>query len=240
MRWLNQSVNQNLNDSGWFSAGDEPDGSGKFIAAVLRNPAVTEAVRDLLYNRDGLMIGICNGFQALIKVGLLPYGDIKELTPEAPTLTFNTIGRHVSAYANTRVVSNRSPWLSRCSPGEVYAIPVSHGEGRFVATAEVLDHLKKSDQICTQYVNLFNSATTEMPANPNGSALSIEGICSPDGRIFGRMGHSERFGRAVAINLPGQRICRSLSQVLIILIKVSDFSETDYRSVNQGKSSYFN
>lgn len=190
---------------GGFSAGDEPEGSGKFIAAVFRNPAVADAVNRLLYERDGLMIGICNGFQALIKLGLLPHGAIRQAEPDDPTLTFNTIGRHVSCYVDTRVVSNRSPWLSRCKPGEIYTIPVSHGEGRFAADAETLQKLAADDQICLQYVDFNGRATMSRSANPNGSDWAVEGICSPDGRVFGRMGHSERYGRAVGINIPGRK-----------------------------------
>ena len=160
---------------GGFSAGDEPDGSGKFIAAVFRNPAVKEAVTDLLKNRDGLMLGICNGFQALIKLGLVPYGEIRDLDAQSPTLTFNNIGRHVSCLVDTKIVSNRSPWLWGTNPGEVYTIPVSHGEGRFVAPKEKIDELISNGQVATQYVDNSGNATYDIRFNPNGSMMAIEG-----------------------------------------------------------------
>ncbi len=189
---------------GGFSAGDEPDGSGKFIAAVFRNPAVKEAVTDLLKNRDGLMLGICNGFQALIKLGLVPYGEIRDLDAQSPTLTFNNIGRHVSCLVDTKIVSNRSPWLWGTNPGEVYTIPVSHGEGRFVAPKEKIDELISNGQVATQYVDNSGNATYDIRFNPNGSMMAIEGITSPDGRVLGKMGHSERIGNGLYKNAVGE------------------------------------
>ena len=179
---------------GGFSAGDEPEGSGKFIATFLRNPKLKEAISDLLDNRDGLIIGICNGFQALIKLGLLPYGKIKAMDKNDPTLTFNTIGRHVSQMVNTRIASVKSPWLTNVKVGDIHTIPVSHGEGRFVAPKEVIEELFKNGQVFTQYVDDFGQPTMESPYNPNGSMMAIEGIVSLDGRVLGKMGHSERQG----------------------------------------------
>ncbi len=190
---------------GGFSGGDEPDGSAKFITAFFRAPAVTEAVRDLLKNRDGLMLGICNGFQALIKLGLVPFGDIVPMTAECPTLTFNTIGRHQSRLVRTRVASNLSPWLAKTSVGDVHTVAISHGEGRFVATDEVLAQLKANGQIATQYVDESGVPSMDLSANPNGSLLAIEGITSPDGRVFGKMGHSERSGNGLYVNVPGNK-----------------------------------
>ncbi len=190
---------------GGFSGGDEPDGSGKFIAAMFRNPRITEAVRDLLKHRDGLMLGICNGFQALIKLGLVPYGDIQELTPDNPTLTYNEIGRHVSCMVETKIVSNLSPWFNNVKVGDIHRIAVSHGEGRFCANLEVLAQLKANGQIATQYVNDKGDISIDIEANPNGSVWSIEGITSPDGRILGKMGHSERIGQYIAKNVPGNK-----------------------------------
>ena len=190
---------------GGFSGGDEPDGSAKFITAFFRAPAVTEAVRDLLKNRDGLMLGICNGFQALIKLGLVPYGDIVPMTAECPTLTFNTIGRHQSRLVRTRVASNLSPWLSRTAVGDVHTVAISHGEGRFVAAKPVLDLLKANGQIATQYVDEAGVPGMDLTVNPNGSLLAIEGITSPDGRVFGKMGHSERSGNGLYVNVPGDK-----------------------------------
>ena len=190
---------------GGFSGGDEPDGSAKFIASFFRNPAVTEAVRRLLQQRDGLMLGICNGFQALIKLGLVPYGDIRPITPYDPTLTFNTIGRHQSMLVHTRIASTGSPWLSRCEVGDVHTVAISHGEGRFVAPQEVLDALVKKGQIATQYVDLTCTPTMDLSYNPNGSVLAIEGITSPDGRVFGKMGHSERSGEYLYKNVTGDK-----------------------------------
>ena len=188
---------------GGFSGGDEPDGSAKFIASFFRSPAVTDAVRRLLFERDGLMLGICNGFQALIKLGLVPYGDIQPITADSPTLTFNTIGRHQSMLVRTRVASTGSPWLSRCALGDEYLVPISHGEGRFVAPQAVLDQLAANGQIATQYVDLNGQPTMDLSYNPNGSLLAIEGITSPDGRILGKMGHSERRGDGLYENVAG-------------------------------------
>ena len=190
---------------GGFSGGDEPDGSAKFIASFFRNPAVTEAVRRLLQQRDGLMLGICNGFQALIKLGLVPYGDIRPITACDPTLTFNTIGRHQSMLVHTRVASTGSPWLSKCEVGEMHTIAISHGEGRFVAPQEVLDTMLRNGQVATQYVDLAGVPTMDQSFNPNGSVLAIEGITSPDGRVFGKMGHSERSGEYLYKNVTGDK-----------------------------------
>ena len=190
---------------GGFSGGDEPDGSAKFIASFFRSPAVTDAVRRLLFERDGLMLGICNGFQALIKLGLVPYGDIRPITPDSPTLTFNTIGRHQSMLVRTRVASTGSPWLSRCELGDEFLVPISHGEGRFVASQAVLDQLAAQGQIATQYVDLASQPTMDLRYNPNGSLLAIEGITSPDGRILGKMGHSERRGDGLYENVAGDK-----------------------------------
>lgn len=190
---------------GGFSAGDEPDGSGKFIATIFRNPKVKEAVMDLLKNRDGLMLGICNGFQALIKLGLVPYGEIRDITEECPTLTFNTIGRHVSRMVRTKVVSTLSPWFNNIRMGDVFTIPVSHGEGRFVASSQAVDALIQNGQVATQYVNLDGHPSYDIAYNPNGSVQAIEGITSPDGRILGKMGHSERVGTNTARNVPGAK-----------------------------------
>ena len=187
---------------GGFSAGDEPEGSGKFIATVFRNPAISEAVSELLKNRDGLMLGICNGFQALIKLGLVPYGEIKALDKNDPTLTFNTIGRHISRYAFTRVTSNKSPWLWGTEAGDMHAIPISHGEGRFIANDDVLAKLIENGQIATQYVDANGNVSMDPLWNPNGSCLAIEGITSVDGRVLGKMGHSERKGDSIGKNIP--------------------------------------
>ncbi len=188
---------------GGFSGGDEPDGSAKFITAFFRAPAVTDAVRDLLQGRDGLMLGICNGFQALIKLGLVPYGDIRPMDDGCPTLTFNTIGRHQSRLVNTRVASSLSPWLSKCRVGDVHTVAISHGEGRFVASPELVGQLKAAGQIATQYVDADGVPSMDLAVNPNGSVLAIEGITSPDGRVFGKMGHSERSGAGLYKNVPG-------------------------------------
>ena len=190
---------------GGFSGGDEPDGSAKFIASFFRSPAVTEAVRELLQKRDGLMLGICNGFQALIKLGLAQYGDIRDITEDDPTLTFNTIGRHQSMLVRTRIASTGSPWLSKCEVGDQYTVAISHGEGRFVAPQSVLDTLIKNGQVATQYVNLEGVPTMDQSYNPNGSVLAIEGITSPDGRVFGKMGHSERSGEYLYKNVTGDK-----------------------------------
>ncbi len=190
---------------GGFSAGDQPDGSGKFIASVFRNPRLKDAVMDLLENRDGLMLGICNGFQALIKLGLVPYGKIVDIEPEMPTLTYNTIGRHISAIPMTKVVSNLSPWLSGAQVGQTYRIPVSHGEGRFIASDAVMAELIKNGQVATQYVDFDGDATMDGRFNLNGSTCAVEGITSMDGRILGKMGHSERVGAGLYQNIPGEK-----------------------------------
>ena len=189
---------------GGFSAGDEPEGSGKFIATFLRNKEIKDAITDLLENRDGLMIGICNGFQALIKLGLLPYGKISDMKDMDPTLTFNTIHRHISQMVNTRISSVKSPWLAGVNVGDIHTIPVSHGEGRFVAPKEVLEELFKNGQVFTQYVDENNNPTMESPFNPNGSMMAIEGIVSLDGRVIGKMGHSERQGDNRFVNIYGE------------------------------------
>ncbi|WP_455136719.1 phosphoribosylformylglycinamidine synthase [Thermophilibacter sp.] len=188
---------------GGFSGGDEPDGSAKFITAFFRAPEVTEAVRDLLQARDGLMLGICNGFQALVKLGLVPYGDIRPMTDECPTLTFNTIGRHQSRLVRTRVASTLSPWLSKCEVGDVHNIAISHGEGRFVASDELLAQMLAAGQVATQYVGEDGEPSMALDVNPNGSVLAIEGITSPDGRVLGKMGHTERSGAGLYKNVPG-------------------------------------
>ncbi|MEG0504862.1 MAG: phosphoribosylformylglycinamidine synthase subunit PurQ, partial [Raoultibacter sp.] len=188
---------------GGFSGGDEPDGSAKFITAFFRAPAVTEAVRDLLQNRDGLMLGICNGFQALVKLGLVPFGDIRPMDEDCPTLTFNTIGRHQSRLVRTRVASSLSPWLSRCEVGDIHTVAISHGEGRFVASPAIIDQMKAAGQIATQYVDAHGVPSMDLDVNPNGSVLAIEGITSPDGRVFGKMGHTERSGYGLYKNVPG-------------------------------------
>ena len=188
---------------GGFSGGDEPDGSGKFITAFFRNGAIKEGVSDLLDNRDGLMCGICNGFQALIKLGLVPYGKIIDTDEECPTLTFNTISRHQSKIVRTRVASNKSPWLSLCEVGDVYSVPISHGEGRFLADEELILKLAENGQIATQYADLQGNASGEVAFNPNSSMFAVEGITSPDGRVFGKMGHSERVGDGLYKNVPG-------------------------------------
>ncbi len=190
---------------GGFSGGDEPDGSGKFIAAMFRNPRICDAVMTHLKERDGLMLGICNGFQALIKLGLVPYGEIRPLTDSTPTLTFNTIGRHVSCMVRTKVVSNLSPWLSGVPVGSIQTVPVSHGEGRFYADRELLPPLRLRGQIATQYVDAAGNPSMDVAFNPNGSVWAIEGLTSPDGRVFGKMGHSERIGDYVGINVPGEK-----------------------------------
>ena len=190
---------------GGFSGGDEPDGSAKFITAFFRAPEVTEAVRDLLQARDGLMLGICNGFQALIKLGLVPYGDIVDATADAPTLTFNQIGRHQSRLVRTRICSDLSPWLTKCDPDELYTVAISHGEGRFVANDDVLSQLREGGQIATQYVDVAGMPSMDLDVNPNGSVACIEGITSPDGRVFGKMGHVERRGDGLYKNVPGDK-----------------------------------
>ena len=189
---------------GGFSAGDEPDGSGKFITAFFRSAAVRAGVDELLTRRDGLMAGICNGFQALIKLGLVPYGRITDADENSPTLTFNTIGRHQSRIVRVRVASNKSPWLALTQPGEIYSVPISHGEGRFLASDEVIRALAENGQIATQYVDLDGNPTSDVHFNPNDSAFAVEGICSPDGRVFGKMGHTERWNAGLYKNVPGQ------------------------------------
>ena len=190
---------------GGFSGGDEPDGSGKFIASFLRSPALSDAVMDLLKNRDGLMLGICNGFQALVKLGLVPYGEIRDMDGQCPTLTYNLIGRHQSSYVTTRVASVNSPWMLKSQVGDLHTIPISHGEGRFVAPAQVIADLIARGQVATQYVNAAGQPTMDIDANPNGSMEAIEGIFSPDGRVFGKMGHLERRGPFVGVNIPGNK-----------------------------------
>lgn len=190
---------------GGFSAGDEPDGSGKFIATMFRNPRIKEAVMGLLQDRDGLMLGICNGFQALIKLGLLPYGEIRDLTEDSPTLTYNKIGRHISCMVQTKVVSTLSPWFSGVNLGEIHTVPISHGEGRFVANQEEIRKLISHGQVATQYVDLEGNPSNDVRYSPNGSYEAIEGITSADGRILGKMAHSERCGRNIAINIPGNK-----------------------------------
>lgn len=188
---------------GGFSGGDEPDGSGKFIATTFKNPAISDRIMELLQNRDGLVLGICNGFQALIKLGLVPYGKVTPLSATSPTLTYNNISRHVSTMARIRVASNKSAWLSACNVGDVYAVPVSHGEGKFVAPDYELQQMKTNGQIATQYVDLYGLPTMQSPHNPNGSMWAIEGITSPDGRVLGKMGHSERIGENLYKNYDG-------------------------------------
>ena len=187
---------------GGFSAGDEPDGSGKFIATAFRNAKIADEVMKLLHERDGLALGICNGFQALIKLGLVPYGEIRELKANDPTLTFNTIGRHISHMAYTRVTSVKSPWFANVNAGDVFAVPVSHGEGRFMADVETVKELAKNGQIATQYVDLAGNPSSDIEFNLNGSVCAIEGITSPDGRVLGKMGHSERKGENLYKNVP--------------------------------------
>ena len=190
---------------GGFSAGDEPDGSGKFIATVLRSPVVRDAVMDLITGRDGLVLGICNGFQALIKTGLVPFGEIRDPEAGAPTLTFNDIGRHVSCYVTTRIASNLSPWLSQCSVDDLHRIPVSHGEGKFYASPEQIQELAATGQVATQYCDLEGNPTMDIRHNPNGSLFAIEGITSPCGRVLGKMAHTERRGTDVGRNIPGEK-----------------------------------
>jgi phosphoribosylformylglycinamidine synthase len=206
-----QAMKQKINNSqiimlpGGFSAGDEPEGSGKFIATVFRNPVLAEAVMELIKQRDGLVLGICNGFQALVKLGLLPYGEIRELDENSPTLTFNTIGRHASCLIRTKTVSSLSPWLAKTSPGEIHTIAISHGEGRFAASDEVIRELAENGQIATQYVDMDGRPTYDIRFNPNGSEAAIEGITSRDGRILGKMGHNERYTINTLRNVPGEK-----------------------------------
>lgn len=188
---------------GGFSAGDEPDGSGKFIATIFRNERIKDAVNDLLKNRDGLVLGICNGFQALIKLGLVPYGEIVDIEENMATLTYNNINRHMSSIIRTKITSNKSPWFSEVNVGDIHNVAISHGEGRFIANEELLRQLIANDQIATQYVDLEGHVSLDMPFNPNGSVLGVEGITSPDGRVLGKMGHSERIGEDLYVNVPG-------------------------------------
>jgi phosphoribosylformylglycinamidine synthase len=188
---------------GGFSGGDEPDGSGKFIAALFREPRIKAAVQHLL-DRDGLILGICNGFQALIKLGLVPYGEIRDMKDDSPTLTFNNIGRHVSTAVRTRVASNASPWLMGCQPGDIHTVAVSHGEGRFAAKPDEARALFETGQVATQYVDENGSPTMDH-GNPNGSLLAVEGLLSPDGRVFGKMAHSERYTAHTLKNVPGEK-----------------------------------
>ena len=188
---------------GGFSAGDEPDGSGKFIATIFRNERIKDAVNDLLKNRDGLVLGICNGFQALIKLGLVPYGEIVDIEENMATLTYNNINRHMSSIIRTKITSNKSPWFNEVNVGDIHNVAISHGEGRFIANEELLRQLITNDQIATQYVDLEGNVSLDMPFNPNGSVLGIEGITSPDGRVLGKMGHSERIGEDLYVNVPG-------------------------------------
>ncbi len=190
---------------GGFSAGDEPDGSAKFFATAFQNAKIKEAVTKLLQERDGLALGICNGFQALIKLGLVPFGEITGQTAESPTLTFNTINRHISKMVYTKVVSDKSPWLREAKLGQTYCSPASHGEGRFVANREWLDKLFANGQVATQYVDIDGNVSMDEDWNVNGSYCSIEGITSPDGRCFGKMAHAERRDTSVAINIYGEQ-----------------------------------
>ena len=200
---INQS--QIIMFPGGFSAGDEPDGSAKFFATAFRNAKMKEAVERLLNERDGLALGICNGFQALIKLGLVPNGSITGQNDQSPTLTFNTINRHISKMVYTKVVSNKSPWLAKAELGGVYTNPASHGEGRFVAPKEWLDKLFENGQVATQYCDLAGNVSMDEEWNVNGSYMAIEGITSPDGRCLGKMAHSERRGDSVAINIYGEQ-----------------------------------
>ncbi len=188
---------------GGFSGGDEPDGSGKFITAFFRSGAVKDGTNELLKIRGGLMCGVCNGFQALVKLGLVPFGEILDTDENCPTLTYNLIGRHQSRIVRTRIASNKSPWLMNTQIGDIYSVPISHGEGRFIASESVLASLKENGQIATQYVDMDGEATMDIDFNPNGSVLAIEGITSPDGRVLGKMGHTERYNRGLYVNVPG-------------------------------------
>ena len=190
---------------GGFSAGDEPDGSAKFFATAFQNAKIKDAVMDLLNKRDGLALGVCNGFQALIKLGLVPYGEIVGQKEDSPTLTFNTINRHISKMVYTKVVSNKSPWLQMAELGKTYVNPASHGEGRFVAPKEWIDKLFANGQVATQYADFNGNVSMDEEWNVNGSYVAIEGITSPDGRCFGKMAHSERRDDAVAINIYGEQ-----------------------------------
>ncbi|MDE6273816.1 MAG: phosphoribosylformylglycinamidine synthase subunit PurQ, partial [Clostridiales bacterium] len=189
---------------GGFSGGDEPDGSGKFITAFFRNGEVKEQVRSLLEERDGLMGGICNGFQALVKLGLVPYGKIIDTDETCPTLTYNDISRHQSRIVRVRVASTKSPWLAGVKVGDIISVPISHGEGKFIADEKLVKSLAENGQIMTQYVDLNGNATMDVHFNPNGSTYAIEGILSPDGRVFGKMGHSERKANGLYQNVLGE------------------------------------
>ena len=191
---------------GGFSSGDEPAGAGKFIATLFHNPYLQESLENLLYHRDGLVLGICNGFQALIKLGLLPTGHIQTLTESSPTLTYNAISRHISSMVHTKVVSTASPWLSACEIGAIYTVPISHGEGRFLATTEQVEELYARKQVATQYVDLVGNTTHDPRWNPNQSMGAVEGLLSPDGRVFGKMAHVERIGYGVHKNIEGQLV----------------------------------
>ena len=191
---------------GGFSSGDEPAGSGKFIATLFHNPYLQESLENMLYRRDGLVLGICNGFQALIKLGLLPTGHIQALTESSPTLTYNAISRHISSMVHTKVVSTASPWLSACEIGAIYTVPISHGEGRFLASPEQLHELHVNGQIATQYVDPLGNSSTSPRWNPNQSMGAVEGLLSPDGRVFGKMAHIERIGYVVHKNIEGQLV----------------------------------
>ena len=190
---------------GGFSAGDEPDGSAKFIATIIRSPRVSDAIMDLLKNRDGLILGICNGFQALIKTGLVPYGEIRDADSAAPTLVHNSIGRHISSYAHTQIISTLSPWLANSNVGDIHRLPVSHGEGKFFASDAIIADLAAKGQIATQYCDADGVPSMDIAINPNGSMSAIEGITSPCGRVFGKMAHTERSGDRVACNIPGNK-----------------------------------
>ena len=190
---------------GGFSGGDEPDGSGKFITAFFRNPRIKNEVHALLQQRDGLMLGICNGFQALIKLGLVPFGEIVDMTEDSPTLTFNTIARHQSMMVTTRIASDKSPWLAGCKVGDLHTVAISHGEGRFVASDALIRRMANNGQIATQYVDEYGKPTMDIRYNPNTSIDAIEGITSPDGRVLGKMGHSERIGRDICKNVCGNK-----------------------------------
>ena len=191
---------------GGFSSGDEPAGSGKFIATLFHNPYLQESLENLLYKRDGLVLGICNGFQALIKLGLVPTGHIQPLEQTSPTLTYNTIGRHISTIVHTKVVSTNSPWLSACQIGDIYTVPISHGEGRFLATTEQVEELYAQGQVATQYIDLVGNTTYDPRWNPNQSIGAVEGLLSPDGRILGKMAHIERLGHGIHKNINGNLV----------------------------------
>ena len=196
---------------GGFSAGDEPDGSAKFIATMLRSAEVSEEISNLLNKRDGLIFGVCNGFQALIKLGLVPFGEFREMSQDGPTLTFNQTGKHISQVVNIRMTSTKSPWLSDFKAGDVYKTAISHGEGRLFASQEIIETLANNGQIATQYVDFNGIPTSLEKFNPNGSMYAIEGITSPDGRILGKMGHSERYSKDCFKNVPGAPDCKIIA-----------------------------